>query len=58
MYGGWTEYVVLWTNFLGFIWDIYNISTTYNYWVWAQSLHLKSWILVGTFLESFYLNYH
>ena len=22
MYGGWTEYVVLWTHFLGFIWDI------------------------------------
>ena len=21
MYGGWTEYAVLWTNFLGFIWE-------------------------------------
>ena len=21
-HGGWTEYVVLWTNLLGFIWDI------------------------------------
>ena len=30
MYGSWTEYVVLWTNYLGFSWDIKNVSTMYN----------------------------
>ena len=24
MYGGWTEYLVLWTNLKGFIWDQLN----------------------------------
>jgi len=28
MNGGWTEDVVFWTNFLGFTWDILNVSTT------------------------------
>ena len=37
MYGSWTEYAVLWTNSLGFIWDIKNVSTMYNHWVWSQS---------------------
>ena len=27
----------------------------YNYWVWAQSRHSKSWIWVGTFSESGFL---
>ena len=48
MYGGWTEYAVLWTIF-------FNFSTTYIYWVWAQSLGSKSWIWVGTFSESGFL---
>ena len=36
MYGSWTENVVLWRIFLGFIWDILNVLKIYNYWVWAQ----------------------
>jgi len=51
MYGGWTEYAVLWINFLGFIWDILNVSTTY---ILAQSQSSKSWIWVSTLLESSY----
>ena len=26
MYGGWTEYAILWTNFLGFILDVWLLS--------------------------------
>ena len=25
MYGSWTEDVILWSNFLGFIWEILNV---------------------------------
>ena len=46
MNGGWTEYAFLWTNILGFISDV---STMYNYRVWAQSRRSNSWILVGTY---------
>ena len=42
MYGGWSEYAVLWTNSLGFIWDVYDDSTIYIYWVWSQSRLSKS----------------
>ena len=28
MYGSWTEYAVLWTNSLGFIWDIWYETVT------------------------------
>ena len=45
MYGGWGEYVVLWTNILEFIWDIKNVPTTYIYRVWAQSPPSKSWTI-------------
>ena len=37
MYGSWTENVVLWRNFWGFISDLENVLMMYNYWVWAQS---------------------
>ena len=53
MYGGWPEYVVLWTHFLWFIWDVENVTTTYIYWVSAQSRHSKSWFWMGTFPELF-----
>ena len=28
-------------HFLGFIWDIWNVSTMYNQWVWVQSRRSK-----------------
>ena len=37
MYGSWTEYAVLWTNSLGFIWDIKRF-----YGVYLLSLIAKS----------------
>ena len=30
MSGSWTEYAVLWTNYLGFIWDILNFLRSVN----------------------------
>ena len=42
MYGSWTENVVLWRHFLGFIWDVLNVLMMYNYWVWAQSKRSQS----------------
>ena len=42
MYGGWAEYDVLSTHFLGFIRDIKNVSTTNIHWVWSQSRRSKS----------------
>ena len=57
MYGCWTEYAVLKKIFLGFIWDILNISTMYKYWVWVQSRRSKSWIWMGTFSESAFLKW-
>ena len=40
MYDGWTEYVVLLTNYLGFIWDMQNVST------YVSKLNLDSWYLI------------
>ena len=37
---------------IGFIWDIWNVSTAFNYWVWAQSRRSKSWIRLDTFSKS------
>ena len=53
MYGGWTEYAVLWTNYLGFIWEIKNVSTTYIFWPWSQSRLSKSsfWVLRIFFIK-------
>ena len=42
MYGSWAEYAVLWTNSLGFIWDILNELKIYIYWVWAQDRRSNS----------------
>ena len=47
MYGGWIEYAVLWTNSLGFIWDIKTflrgIITEFDRKVEFQN-HLFGWI--------------
>ena len=49
MNGGWTEDVVFWTNFLGFTWDILNVSTTtfieFERKVDVQNLNLGGYVL-------------
>ena len=51
MQGSWTEYLVLWTNSLGFIWDIWNFLNIFKSWVWAQSRRSKSYFWVDTSSE-------
>ena len=53
MYGGSTENVVMWRNFLGFF-KTKKVLMMYNYQVWAQSRHLKSSIWVVTLWESIF----
>ena len=45
------ELLVLWTKSLGFIWDIQNNSTKYNYWALVQSRRSKSSFLGGYVLR-------
>ena len=49
MYSSWTENVIFWRNFLGFIWDIKNVLMMYNYCVWSQSRLTKLSIWLITF---------
>ena len=43
---------MLWTNSSGLIWNIENVSTMLNYWVWSQRRRSKSCFWVGTISES------
>ena len=52
MYSGWTEYVVLWTDVLGFIWDI---KKRFYCVYWEQSRPSKSWMWVVLISESVFL---
>ena len=47
MKGSWTEYAVLWTNSLGFIWDMWKGYKIYKSWVWAQSWRSNLVLLGG-----------
>ena len=46
-------HAVLWTNFLGLIWDI-NFLKICKSWIWAQSRRSKSYFWVDKFSEMFY----
>ena len=51
MYGSWTKNVVLWRNFLEFIWDVQNVLMMYYYCKLSTKSTFKIIHLVGNVLR-------